>query len=55
MKIPTDETEDFAFALPVLLHRSHCWTLTEQQINRAEIAEVPILRVVAGYPLIDKK
>jgi hypothetical protein len=32
-----------------MLYGSECWTLTKQQENETEAAEVRFLRAVAGY------
>lgn len=42
-------------AIPMLMYGAECWTLTEIQRNRVEVAEMRFLRAVAGYRRSDRK
>ena len=46
---------DKVMAIPILLYGSETWTLTSNQLRRIEVAEMKLLRPLAGYTHYDHK
>jgi len=47
--------KDNTLVLPTYLYGSENWTLTASQTRRIEVAEMKLLRPLAGYTLYDHK